>query len=78
MAEFSFCPGKQLIRWCMIRFAHIAFKADNARETLTRLLQQHGGMQLGDLIETEIPSTGHLTFVYARDPDGNIIEIRHW
>ncbi|MDP4149104.1 MAG: hypothetical protein Q8927_12755 [Bacteroidota bacterium] len=32
----------------------------------------------GDLVETDIPGAGHLTFVYARDPDGNIIELQHW
>ena len=58
-------------------FGHIAFRVDNVRDTLNRLLR-HGGKQLGDLVETEIPSSGHLTFVYARDPDGNIIEIQHW
>jgi catechol 2,3-dioxygenase-like lactoylglutathione lyase family enzyme len=56
---------------------HIAFRVDNVRKTLDRLLE-HGGSQLGDLVETEIPSSGHLSFVYARDPDGNIIEIQHW
>lgn len=58
-------------------YGHIAFSVDDVRETLDRLLQ-HGGRQVGDLIETVIPSSGHLTFVYARDPDGNIIEIQHW
>jgi len=56
---------------------HIAFKVDDVEEILNRLLQ-HGGTQLGDLIETEIPNSGHLTFVYARDIDGNIIEIQNW
>ena len=58
-------------------FGHIAFRVDNVRDTLKSLLQ-HGGTQLGDLVETDIPSSGHLSFVYARDPDGNIIEIQHW
>ena len=56
---------------------HIAFKVDDVEKILNRLLQ-HGGTQLGDLIETEIPNSGHLTFVYGRDPDGNIIEIQSW
>ena len=58
-------------------FGHIAFNVNDVEEILNSLLQ-HGGTQLGDLIETEIPNSGHLTFVYARDPDGNIIEIQNW
>lgn len=58
-------------------FGHIAFKVDDVKGILNKLIQ-HGGTELGDLIETEIPGSGNLTFVYARDPDGNIIEIQNW
>jgi len=58
-------------------FGHFAFKVDNVQEILNRLIQ-NGGTQLGEVIETEIPSSGHITFVYAKDIDGNIIEIQNW
>ena len=58
-------------------FGHIAFRVENVEESLSHLLQ-HGGSKLGDLIETDIPDSGFLSFVYARDPDGNIIEIQNW
>jgi predicted enzyme related to lactoylglutathione lyase len=50
---------------------------DDVSEVLARVLQ-HGGSTLGDLVETDIPGAGHLTFVYAHDPDGNIIELQNW
>ena len=58
-------------------FSHIAFKVDNVQETLNNLIQ-NGGTQLGEVIETEVTNAGHLTFVYAKDIDGNIIEIQNW
>jgi catechol 2,3-dioxygenase-like lactoylglutathione lyase family enzyme len=58
-------------------FGHIAFKTDNVQELLAKLLQ-HGGTQVGNVVETDVPGVGHLTFVYARDIDGNIIELQNW
>lgn len=58
-------------------FGHIAFKVDNVQEALDRLLQ-HGGTQVGETVETEIKNAGVIIFVYARDVDGNIIELQHW
>ena len=39
---------------------------------------QHGGKRAGELIHNQVPGVGTLTAVYARDPEGNIIEIMHW
>jgi catechol 2,3-dioxygenase-like lactoylglutathione lyase family enzyme len=58
-------------------FGHIAFRVENVGELLTALLE-HGGTQLGEMVEQDIPGAGHLTFVYAQDPDGNIIELQNW
>jgi catechol 2,3-dioxygenase-like lactoylglutathione lyase family enzyme len=58
-------------------FGHIAFKVDDVRQVLDLLLA-NGGTQLGELVSTEIPGAGTITFVYAKDIDGNIIEIQHW
>jgi catechol 2,3-dioxygenase-like lactoylglutathione lyase family enzyme len=58
-------------------YGHLAFKVNDVKEILTRLLK-HGGTQLGDLVETEISNSGYLTFVYAKDIDGNIVEIQNW
>lgn len=37
-----------------------------------------GGASYGELIEKEIAGVGVLKAVYARDPEGNIIEIQNW
>lgn len=58
-------------------FGHIAFKVDNVLEILNRLIE-NGGSQLGEVIESDVAGLGHLTFVYAKDIDGNIIEIQNW
>ncbi len=58
-------------------FGHIAFKADNVEKVVTKLLQ-NGGSLLGDIVETEVENVGNLTFVYAKDIDGNIVEIQKW
>ncbi|MCB0652286.1 MAG: VOC family protein [Saprospiraceae bacterium] len=58
-------------------FGHIAFKVENVSEWLDRLLA-HGGSMVGEVVETEIDGAGTLVFVYARDIDGNIIELQSW
>lgn len=58
-------------------FGHIAFKTDDVNGLLIRLIK-HGGTQLGEVVEAEVSNAGHLTFVYAKDIDGNIIEIQSW
>lgn len=58
-------------------FGHIAFKVDNVSDVLALLLA-NGGSQLGEIVKTEIPKAGIITFVYAKDIDGNIIELQNW
>ncbi|WP_217587518.1 VOC family protein [Lentibacillus saliphilus] len=58
-------------------FGHIAFVVDNVEEVLNTLIE-HGGQKYGSLEEREYESLGILTVVYAKDPEGNIIEIQNW
>lgn len=58
-------------------FSHIAFLVDNLDDILLKLIQ-NGGSHLGEIVKKEIPNAGTITFVYAKDPEGNIIEIQHW
>ena len=58
-------------------FAHIAFLVEDV-QTVYRKLLEYDGSKLGDLVEKEIEGVGVLTVVYARDPEGNIIEIQNW
>ncbi|MDR3561429.1 MAG: VOC family protein [Negativicutes bacterium] len=56
---------------------HLAFHVDSVEAVLTTLLA-NGGEPLGDLIVRDYGELGTLTAVYARDPEGNIIEIQNW
>ncbi len=58
-------------------FGHIAFAVENVEEKL-KLLLKHGGSTVGELIEADITGVGRISVVYARDPEGNIIEIQKW
>ena len=50
---------------------------DDVPATLERLLAA-GGSVAGELVETDVPGAGHLEAVYARDPEGNIVELQRW
>ncbi len=58
-------------------FGHIAFLVDDVKEVLTALLKCDGS-QVGEVVEHEVQGVGLLTFVYAKDIDGNIIELQNW
>jgi catechol 2,3-dioxygenase-like lactoylglutathione lyase family enzyme len=58
-------------------FGHLAFHVEDVQEVLDRLLAR-GGKQLGELVKKEIQGVGVLTAVYARDPEGNMVEIQNW
>ena len=58
-------------------FSHIAFRVDDVPKVLDRVLQ-NGGSRVGELVETKVDNVGTLTFVYAKDIDGNIVELQHW
>jgi catechol 2,3-dioxygenase-like lactoylglutathione lyase family enzyme len=60
-----------------IGLGHLAFGVDDVRSTLDLLLA-NGGDMLGEVVERVIPGVGELTFVYATDPEGNILEIQSW
>ncbi|MFG0329194.1 MAG: VOC family protein [Phycisphaerales bacterium] len=58
-------------------FGHIAFAVDDVPAALRRLLD-HGGGRLGELVTATVPGKGDITWVYATDPEGNIIELQRW
>lgn len=58
-------------------FAHIAFLVDDVAACLDMLLA-NGGHKLGEMVVQELEYVGILTVVYARDPEGNIVEIQNW
>ncbi len=58
-------------------FAHIAFHVDDVNK-VCQLLEKNGGSKLGEMIIQEIEGVGIITFIYAKDPEDNIIELQHW
>ncbi|WP_158259106.1 VOC family protein [Flagellimonas meridianipacifica] len=58
-------------------FAHIAFEVDNVQEVLEDLIK-YGGKSFGEITKKKVDDVGEITFVYARDPEGNLIELQHW
>ena len=58
-------------------FGHIAFAVEDVQHTLNLLLE-NGGSAVGELIDAEINGVGKISVVYAKDPEGNIVEIQKW
>ena len=57
--------------------AHIAFEVEDVEKALGKVLQAGGG-QVGELISTVYPDGKKAVFVYAADPEGNIVELQSW
>ncbi len=58
-------------------YGHIAFEVPGVEETLEKVIR-NGGQKLGEIIHRNIEGVGNLTFTYARDPEGNILELQSW
>ncbi len=56
---------------------HLAFEVDDVSETLERVLAG-GGSVVGELVHANYDDGRKATFVYARDPEGNILELQSW
>ena len=58
-------------------FGHIAFAVDDVPAALAAV-RAAGGDALGDVVTLPVTGKGTVTFVYATDPEGNIVELQHW
>ena len=58
-------------------FAHIAFAVDDVDEAVQAVIAAGGGT-VGEIVTTQVDGVGFLRVVYARDPEGNIIELQKW
>jgi len=47
-------------------------------EDIIDKLIANGGALYGELAEKEIRGAGFVKAIYAKDPEGNIIEIQNW
>jgi len=58
-------------------YGHLAFQVPDVAETLARVLERGGSTQ-GRVASLPVPGKGVVTFVYAADPEGNLLEIQSW
>jgi lactoylglutathione lyase len=58
-------------------YAHIAFSVKNVKETILKV-ERNGGGRVGEVVSGDIEGVGSINVGYARDPEGNIIEIQKW
>ena len=56
---------------------HLAFAVDDVTAKLAEVLES-GGRALGEVVTRAVPGAGSITFVYATDPEGNILELQRW
>lgn len=57
--------------------AHIAFEVDDVEATLAEIIDA-GGSSVGELVTAAYPNGQEAVFVYAQDPEGNILELQSW
>jgi predicted enzyme related to lactoylglutathione lyase len=58
-------------------FGHIAFQVDDVGAAL-QVVIANGGSVIGETVRLGVPGAGFVTAVYARDPEGNILELQRW
>ena len=58
-------------------FGHIGLAVPDVAAARDAVLAAGGGT-VGDLVSVEIAGAGRIAFVYATDPEGNIIELQQW
>lgn len=60
-----------------IGLGHLAFQVDDVPAMLARVAA-HGGRAVGSVVALPVPGKGTVTFVYAADPEGNLLELQAW
>lgn len=58
-------------------FGHIAFEVESVENVLEEIIR-NGGKSNGEITRRQVEGVGEITFVYARDPEGNLIELQSW
>lgn len=75
--QYSNIEQQELVNPNTRGIGHLAFEVDNVPEIYTQVIK-YGGSACGDISTREIDQLGQITFVYVRDPDGNLIELQSW
>jgi len=71
----SHTEGKKSIN--LSGFAHIAFSVDDPVTALETVIAEGGG-RVGEPVTVDVQGAGTVSFVYAKDPEGNVIELQKW
>ena len=59
-------------------FGHIAFHVTNVKAILNKVIK-HGGKSFGKIVRKKYSELNSvLTITYAKDPEGNFIELQNW
>lgn len=58
-------------------YGHVAFEVEDVAQGLKKVIE-HGGAEVGKVTSLEIEGAGTVAFVYAADPEGNIVELQSW
>jgi catechol 2,3-dioxygenase-like lactoylglutathione lyase family enzyme len=56
---------------------HLAFSVPEVAKALEEVIRA-GGSALGEIVRITIPEAGVIEWTYARDPEGNILELQRW
>jgi catechol 2,3-dioxygenase-like lactoylglutathione lyase family enzyme len=72
--ELEAYPGPQVAR---AGWGHIAFQVLDVAAAVEAVLEAGGG-RVGDIITTQTADGRRVTWCYATDPDGNIVELQAW
>ena len=82
------CPTLEIFSYDSMRYeslrsvntaglTHLAFAVEDVAAVLDKSKQEGGG-QVGELVKTQYPNNVTAIFVYAKDIEGNIIELQSW
>lgn len=58
-------------------FAHLAFEVDSVSDTLQSVIA-FGGSIVGEVVHADYDDGRKAVFAYAKDPEGNILELQSW
>jgi catechol 2,3-dioxygenase-like lactoylglutathione lyase family enzyme len=56
---------------------HLAFQVTDVARSLEEVIS-HGGRAIGSVSSVKVAGKGKVTFVYAADPEDNILELQSW
>lgn len=56
---------------------HLAFAVDDVAAKLLEVIAK-GGRAVGEVVSTQVAGAGRITFCYAADPEGNLLELQSW